>query len=144
MKLLDFTDYRPELGLLSLVNLVGKVLTNHRHMGRNHHHLKLIYLVKLLSLGEGGAGHPGQLVIHAEVVLDGNSGKGFALLLNRHMLLGLYRLVQPLRVAPSVHQTTGKLIDNNHLSLTTISLHHILLVFLIKFLSAEGIPQVVH
>ncbi len=65
-------------------------------MGRDNYHLKVIYLVKLLSLGNGSAGHTGQFVIHAEVVLDGNGGKGPALPLNLDMLLGFYCLVQPL------------------------------------------------
>ena len=93
MKLLNPTHHRLEFSRLILINLVSKILPNHRFIGRNNYHLKLIYLMKLLSLGEGGASHPGQFVIHSEVVLKGNGGKGHAFPLHLDPLLGFYCLM---------------------------------------------------
>ena len=42
----------------------------HRPVGRDDRDVELVDLVELRLLGLGRAGHAGQLVVHAEVVLD--------------------------------------------------------------------------
>ena len=96
-------------------------------MGGNLHYIKHVYLMELLSFGKRGAGHSSQLVIHLEVVLDSNSGKGTAFLLDLDMLPGFDCLVQAFGVAAAPHQTPSEFINDYNLTV----LYHILLVPLI-------------
>ncbi len=68
------------------------------------YHAQLVDLIELFGLGYGGAAHPGQLFVHAEVVLDGDGGVGDIFGLDAHTFFGLDSLVQPIRPAPSGHQ----------------------------------------
>ncbi len=71
--------------------------------------------MQLLGLGDRCARHARQLLVHAEVVLKGDGGQGQVFALHLHSLLGLDCLVQPLRVAPPVHQATGEFVNDDHL-----------------------------
>jgi hypothetical protein len=79
---------------LGQIDEVVEILAHHRLVGRDHHDLEAVDLSELEGLGIGGAGHAGQLVIHAEVVLEGDRGQGLVLALNLHALLGFQGLVQ--------------------------------------------------
>ena len=105
-----------ELDLRRLVDDVGMVDAHHRLVGGDDHHVQVIDLRELFGLGLGGAGHARQAAIHAEIVLEGDGGQREALALDPHALLGLDRLVQPLGVAPTVHQAPGELVDDDHLA----------------------------
>ena len=70
---------------------------SHRLVGRDHHHVELVDLEELRRLGLGRAGHAGQLLVHAEVVLQRDRGERLGLALDLHALLGLDRLVQARR-----------------------------------------------
>ena len=59
---------------------------------------------------------PGELVVHAEVVLERDRREGLVLLLDAHALLGLDRLVQALRPAPALEDAAGELVDDLHLA----------------------------
>ncbi|MBA7467175.1 hypothetical protein ES707_02379 [subsurface metagenome] len=80
--------------------------------------------MELLGLGDRSAGHPGKLFIEAEVVLEGDGGKGYILPLHLNPFLRLDGLVQSIGVTPTMHQTPGELINNDHLPI----LDHILAV----------------
>ena len=45
-------------------------------------HVEVVDLVELLRLGHGRAGHAGQLVVEAEVVLEGDRGERLVLALD--------------------------------------------------------------
>ena len=72
--------------------------------------------LELLLLGLGGAGHAGELFIHAEVVLEGDGGQRLALALHLHALLGLDGLMQAVGVAAADHQTAGELVHDDDLA----------------------------
>ena len=55
---------------------------------------QLVDLVELFGLGQGGTGHAGQLVVHAEVVLQRDGGVGDVLRLDLDTFLGFHGLVQ--------------------------------------------------
>ena len=61
------------------------------------------------------AGHAGQLVVHAEIVLEGDRGERLVLRLDRHVFLGLERLVQAFRIAAARHHAAGELVDDDDL-----------------------------
>ena len=66
----------------------------------------------------GGPGHPGQLLVEPEEVLQGDRGQGLVLFLDLDALFGLDRLVKSLGIATSVQDPAGELI--NDLDLTVV------------------------
>ena len=65
-------------------------------------------------------------MVHTEVVLQGDGCKGLRSGLDLDPLLSLDSLVQTVRVATAIHETTSLLIDDHHL----IVYHHILIITL--------------
>ena len=65
---------------------------------------------------ERRAGHAGELVVHAEIVLEGDRGQRLVLRLDRDVLLGLERLVQAFRIAAAGHHAAGELVDDDDLA----------------------------
>ena len=80
----DFFEDRVPLAFLGLVDLVVAIVADHRHVGRHLYHRELVDLHELGRLGQRRAGHPGELVVEAEVVLVGDRGQRLVLLLDRH------------------------------------------------------------
>ena len=75
--------------------------------------------VELVDLGELSASvsavpvMPDELLVLAEVVLEGDGGERLVLALDLDLLLGLDRLVQPVAPAPSRHQAARELVDDH-------------------------------
>jgi hypothetical protein len=86
--------------VLRQVDQVLHVLADHRLVGRDHDDLEAVDLLELVGLGVRRARHAGELLVHAEVVLEGDRRQRLVFLLDRHTLLGLDGLVQPLGPAP--------------------------------------------
>ena len=135
--LVDVLDARLELGLRGLVDDVGLVVADHRHVGRDRDHAELVDRVELVGLGHGRAGHAGQLVVEPEVVLQGDRGEGLVLVLDRHAFLGLDGLVHALVVAPAVQDAAGELVDDQDLAVH----HDVVLVPLVQLLGLDGVVQ---
>ena len=112
----DLVDDRVPLALLARVHQVGVVGADHVAVGRNDYDLEVVDLGELLGLGLGGTGHAGELVVHAEVVLERDRGQRPLLVADRDALLGLDRLVQALRPAATGHEAAGELVDDDHLA----------------------------
>ena len=72
------------------------VVADHRLVRRDHDDVEVVDAPELLGFGLGGSGHPGQLVVHAEVVLEGDRGQRHVLAPDADAFLGLDRLVQTL------------------------------------------------
>ncbi len=64
-------------------------------MRRDHDRFKPVDFLELVSLGIRGAGHTGELAVHAKVVLKRDRRVGLVLGLNLHAFFGLDSLVQP-------------------------------------------------
>ena len=111
----DVFDDLGELGLLVLVDEVGLVLADHRLVRRDRHDAELVGRHELGRLGLGGAGHAGELVVQAEVVLQRDGGEGLVLGLDRHALLGLDGLVDAFVVASADEDAAGVLVDDHDL-----------------------------
>ena len=69
-----------------------------------------------------------QLLVHAEIVLEGDGRQRLALGCDLHALLGLDGLMEALVLTAADHQTTGKLIDDEHFAVLhdviNVPLHH--------------------
>ena len=116
MTLDDVVDDRGELGLFGAVHQVGLVLAAVGTVGRNRHHTERVGGVELGGFGGRGTGHAGELVVHAEVVLQRDRGQSLVLGLDRYALFGLDGLVQPLVVTPPGQDASGVLVDDDHLA----------------------------
>ena len=112
----DLLDHRAELGVDRAVDEVVAVVADHLAVRRDDEHRQLVDLAELGVLGDGRTGHAGELLVHAEVVLQGDGGQRLVLLADVHALLGLDGLVQALGVAAADHQAAGELVDDEHLA----------------------------
>ena len=96
-----------ELGLLGLVDEVVLVIAQDRLVGRDDHYVKLVDAPEFASLGLGGTGHTGELVIHPEVVLESDGRKSLGCALDSDVFLCLDCLVKAVAPAASLHNTAG-------------------------------------
>src|SRR6266545_4124739 len=87
--LLDVADDRLELPLLRLEDEVVLVVALDGDIGRDLDHVQVVDLDELLLLGLGRTGHAGELLVKAEVVLEGDRRERDVLLLDLHALLDL-------------------------------------------------------
>ena len=75
--------------------------------------------MKLTLFGLGCTRHAGQLVVHAEVVLDRDRGEGLRLAPDLDAFLRFHRLMQAVTPTASGHLPTGELIHDDDLSIFT-------------------------
>ena len=110
---LDLTDDRPPLGCFVLVDHIGQVLTDHGLMCGDYDDRQPVDFVELLSFAGGGAGHPGQFAIHAEVILNRDGSVDDVARSNGHPFLGLDGLMQAIAQLTIWHQAAGKVIHQD-------------------------------
>ena len=110
---LDFSDDRIPFGLAVHVNEVFRILTNYRAVGRNSGYIQFINFLELVRFCLSRTGHAGQLVIHTEIVLEGDRGHSQVFLLNPDAFFGFNGLVQTFAETAAMHCTPGKLVDND-------------------------------
>ncbi len=121
------------------IDLVVVVEPHHRHVGRHLDHFEIVDVDELVRLGQRRAGHAAELLVHAEVVLEGDRGQRLVLGLDRLVLLGFERLVQPLRIAPARHHAAGELVDDDDLAVPD----DVVLVALEQLVGAQRLIDVV-
>ncbi len=109
-------------------------------MRRHDHHFEAIDLLKLEGLGVRRAGHARQLLVEAEIVLEGDRGDGLVLFPDPHALLGLDCLVKAVRPAPAGHRAAGKLVNDHYFAIA----HDVLDVPAEQGVGAQRCGQVVH
>ena len=117
----DFLYDGVELALFALVDHVVHVLADHGTVGGDLHHVQIVNALEFFLLRLGRAGHAGDFFVHAEVVLEGDSGQRLALPFHLHMFLGLDGLMQTVRIAAAHHQTAGELVHDDDFAV----LHHV-------------------
>ena len=138
MALGDVVDDGVVLRHLGAVDEVGLVLADHRPVGRDRHDAQLVDRVELGGLGLGRAGHARELVVHAEVVLQGDRGERLVLVLDLDTLLRLDRLVHALVVAAPREHAAGVLVDDEDLAVHD----DVVLVLLEQLLGLDGVVEV--
>ena len=106
---------------LRLIDAVVHIVTDDRAVGRNHHYIQLVDVPELTSLCFCCTRHTSQLVVHTEVVLQGDGGKSLCGSFYLDALLRLYSLMQTVAPATTLHDTASLLIDDLHL----VVHHHI-------------------
>ena len=93
--------------------------------------VEVVDLDELLLLRLRRTGHAGELLVEAEVVLEGDRAEGLVLLLDLHALLRLDGLVEALAPAAAFHDAAGELVDDLHLAV----LDHVLDVAVVERLA---------
>ena len=124
---------------LRLVDLVVRVVADHRAVGRDLDHRHLVDLHELLGLGQRRARHAGELLVEAEVVLERDRRERLVLLADADALLGLDRLVEALGPAAPFEDAAGELVDDHHLAVD----HRVVGVLVVELLGLEALDQVV-
>ena len=97
-----------------LVDPVVAIVANHRLVRWNDRDLELVDLEELVLLRLGSARHPGELLVHPEVVLNRDGRHGLRLTLHVNAFLGFHRLMQPFRPPPARHCASRELVDDEH------------------------------
>ena len=141
--LMAFTDVGNGGGvtlLRCLVDAVQLVFALALAVRWNDHGLQTVDFLKLIRFGIGCTRHAADLVVQAEIILEGDRGQGLVFGLNLHTLFGFNRLVQAITPASSGHQTAGELVHDDDLAV----LHHIVLVTVVQVLRTQSRIQVVH
>ena len=126
LEFLDLLGGVAELLFLGAVDDVRILLADHRPVGGDDGDVQLVDLLELRRFGFRRTGHAGQLLVHAEVVLEGDGGEGLVLALDLDAFLGFDGLVQAVAPAAAGHQAAGEFVDDDDLAV----LHHVVLVAL--------------
>ena len=112
----DLVQDRVVLLALGPVDDVRLFLARERPVRRHDDDVELVDLVELFRFGIRRAGHAGQLLVLAEVVLEGDGRERLVLALDLDLLFRLDRLVQAVAPSPSRHQAAGELVDDDDLA----------------------------
>ena len=139
MMLLNGGKHSVKLGDLVLVHHVVQILADVGLVGGNLHHVQAVNALEFGFFRLGGTCHAGQLFIHAEVILEGDGGQGFAFPLHLHMLLGFDGLMETLGIPAADHQPSGELVHNDDLAV----LHHVVHITLHQHIGTESTVDVV-
>ena len=121
------------------INLVIIVEADHWHVGRDFKHLEIVDVDELVRLRQGRARHAGKLLVHAEVILEGNGSERLVLRLNRLVLLRFQSLMQPFRIASARHHATGEFVNDDDLAVT----HDVVLVAMKQLVRAQRLIHMV-
>ncbi len=137
---LDVGQHRIELAVAVEEHLVRRVLADGRAVGRNDHHFQAVDALEFVRFGVGRTGHAGQLLVHAEQILEGDAGQGLVLALDRHAFLRFHRLVQAIGPAAAGQGTAGEFVDDHHFTVA----HDVIDVALVDRMRAQRGIEVVH
>ncbi len=130
---LNIINDRIEFFPCGLEHQILAIITLDRTVGRNDHDIKFIDLPELTCLSFCRTGHTGQLVIHAEIILQGHCSIGLGDLTQLDIFFGFKRLVQTIRISAAFHQTSGLLVNDLDLAIQ----HYIFFIFFKKRVSFE-------
>ena len=115
-QLLDLFDNGFVFFAFGFVNAVIHIFTGDRTVGGDYHHIQFVDVPKFACFRFGSTGHTGQLMIHTEVILQGNRCKSLCGSFHFHTFFRFNSLVQSVRVAAAFHDTAGLFINDFHLS----------------------------
>ena len=135
----EVLEHRCELRVGRLEDEVVLVEPGDRLVRGDLDDVQVVDLDELLLLGLRRAGHPGELLVQPEVVLERDRRQGDVLLADLHALLRLDRLVEAFAPAAPLHDPAGELVDDLDLAV----LHDVVDVALVERLRLERLDQVV-
>ena len=89
------------------------IQSHHGAVRWNLDDIHAINMTELIFLSQGGTRHTRKFFIHPKIVLEGDGCQGLGFFLNLNPFLGFNRLMQPLGISTSLHQSAGEIIDYN-------------------------------
>jgi hypothetical protein len=134
----DAVDHGLELFFFGAVDDVGIFLANQIAVRGNHDYIKVVDFRKLCGFGFCSAGHAGKLLVHAEIVLEGDGGEGLVFALDLDVLFGFDGLVQSVGPAAAGHLAARKLVDDDDFTV----FHDVINVPLVQGMRAERLVHV--
>ncbi len=129
-----------ELGRDGAVDGIRIVDADHRAVRGDHDDAQFVDRFEFFLFRLRRAGHAGELLEEAEVVLKRDRRERLRFALHLHAFLGFDGLVEAVAVAAARHEATRELVDDDHLAV----LHHVIDVALVDGVRAEGLLDVVH
>ena len=139
MAFFNLVDCCLVFGNTCFIDNIRIVNTDHRLIGRYNNNRQIINLLELLLLGLSSTGHTGKLFVHTEVVLEGNSCQSLAFAFYLYAFLSFDSLMQTFGETTAEHQTAGKFINDNNLTI----LNHIIAVAVHQSLSLQSTHNLV-
>ncbi len=124
------------------IDHVRVFLADHGAVGGDHDHFELVDLVELGRFGFRGTGHAGELLVHAEIVLEGDGGEGLVLALDFDAFLGFDGLVQAIAPAAAGHEAAGELVDDDDFGAFVAIADHVFTIALVEHVGAQGLLHV--
>ena len=137
---LDLGEDRGVFFGLGAVDLVVLVETRDLAVGRDLDDLELVDVEQFVGFRRRRAGHAGELLVHAEIVLEGDRGQRLVFRLDRLVLFGFQRLMQAFRIAPALHHAAGELVNDDDLAVAD----DVVLVALEQRVRPQRLIDVVH
>ena len=126
--------FRRAIDMIVIVNPRDRAVCWH------FHNAKPIDRHEFFGLGRGRTRHAAELVIQAEIILEGDRSHCDVLGLDLAAFLGFNRLVQTIRHPPPGHHTARKFINQHHFVIA----NNIVLVLLIDLMGPQSIGGVMH
>ena len=112
----DFINNGSILFACSLIYAIVKVVAGNRTVCWNFNNVKFVYIPEFPCFCTCCTRHTGQLVIHTEVVLQGNSCKCLCCSFNLDMFLSFNSLMQSIAPTTPFHDTSCLFVDNLYLT----------------------------
>ena len=112
----DLVNDRVVFLTLGAVDTVVHIVTRDRLVGRDHNDIQFVDIPELTCLGLSRTGHTGEFVIHTEIVLQRDRGKGLGSALDLYVLFRLHCLVQTIGPTTTFHNTACLLVHDLHLT----------------------------
>ena len=129
VQFLDELGGVPELLLFRPIHDILEFLPDHRFIGRNRGDFELIDLVEFLRFRFGCTGHAGQLLVHAEVILERDRRESLILAFDLDAFLCFDGLMETVAPAAARHDAAGELVDDDDLAV----LHQVILVAMKRY-----------
>src|SRR5690606_1899985 len=111
----DLFDHGVELFAGRLVYKIIVILANNGTVSRNNNDVEFVDVPEFTSLSLRGTSHARELVVHSEIILQGDRGVRLRRVLNLHIFLGFDRLVKTIGIPPSLEHTARLLINDLNL-----------------------------
>ncbi len=116
------------------VDDVGVLDAQQRLVGGDDDDIELVDLLELGGFGFSRAGHAAELLIEAEVVLEGDGGEGLVFLADVDAFLGFDGLMQTIGPAAAGHEAAGEGVDDDDLAV----LDHVVDVALVESVGLDA------
>ena len=112
MALHNVFDNCAKLCNFRLIDEVWLINTQHCAVCRNGHHLQVIGVHKLCCFGLSRTCHAGQLVVHAEIVLQRDGGESLVLFVDTKIFFRFNSLVNTFTPATTLKHTARELVND--------------------------------